>query len=595
MLGRKGSNPEDILSSGLQETGRARPSQKRGSGSLPSTKPLLRGSSDKELTVAGEIGPAYEPDFGRTSIFGEIISVLARIPENSSLPRLITEQTGYILTSSRAAGDIGRQFRLAFPKRDPATYPDFFVLVALKTLLSNAPFFNCPKMDHISICPRIKRNLLKSSKMAKKLLKKDFPKNSLEKTIERISLKINPSDKERKAASLAVEAALKICRKACKNSEPIVCGSFAKDTYLSGIRDIDLFLIVSDGKAAEVEGLLDAEACARALSPKKSEKKFASHEYFTCEFKGLNFDIVPAYRFKQGEELRSAVDRTPLHAEYVNANLKNREAARLFKAFSRGIGVYGADSKNQGFSGYLCELLAIRHETFEGILRAAEGISFPMEFPDPIDPERNVASAVSKDALETLKEGAKEFLKKPSDVFFFPKKSPARLPKMGKGTIGISYVEKNENEDAIYSKARKSVGQIEKDVSDLEFQITGRTFGVNPETGDTLLLLDFQKLVLPRTRLFEGPPLNVRRDYIEAFVAKHGAEKVYQEKGRLYAKDTRRIFEARQAVISMGRTFLPTFEIIDGQKAVQSIYSDLPEYERARIFRFLSKRRSWEI
>ncbi len=431
--------------------------------------------------------------------------------------------------------------------------------------------------------------------MAEKSPKRKLPKNSFEKTVERISLRINPSDKERKSASLAVEAALKICRKACKNSEPIVCGSFAKDTYLSGIRDVDLFLIVSDGKSAEVEGLVDAEACARALSPKKFEKKLASHEYFTCEFKGLNFDIVPAYCFKQGEELRSAVDRTPLHAEYVNANLKNRESARLFKAFARGIGVYGADSRNQGFSGYLCELLAIRHEKFEGILRAAEGLSFPMEFPDPIDPERNVASAVSKEAIELLKEGAKAFLKKPSDSFFFPKSVPASLPKLGKGIIGISYVEKSANEDATYSKARKSVCQIEKDVSDLEFQITGSAFGVNPNTGDTLLLLDFQKPILPRTKLFEGPPLNVRRDYIEAFVAKHGAEKVYQENGRLYAKDTRRIFEARQAVISMGRTFLPTFEIIDSQKAFQSIYSDLPECERARIFQFVSKKRSWEL
>lgn len=431
--------------------------------------------------------------------------------------------------------------------------------------------------------------------MPKKPSKKELPKNSPEKTIEKISLRINPSDKERKSVSFAVDSALKICKKACKNSEPIVCGSFAKDTYLSGIRDVDLFLIVSDGKAAEVEGLVDAEACARALSPKKFEKKFASHEYFTCEFKGLNFDIVPAYRFKQGEELRSAVDRTPLHAEYMNASLKNREAARLFKAFARGLGVYGADSKNQGFSGYLCELLAIRHETFDGILRAAEGLSFPMEFPDPIDSERNVASAVSKKALETLKEGAKEFLRRPSDLFFFPKKAPARLPKIGKGTIGISYVEKNANEDAIYSKARKSLGQIEKDVSDLEFQTNGGTFGANPKTGDTLLLLDFQKLVLPRTRLFEGPPLNVRRDYIEAFVAKHGTEKVYQEKGRLYAKDARRIFEARQAVVSMGRTFLPTFEIIDSQKAIQAIYSEMPDAERARIFQFVSKKRPWEL
>lgn len=86
MSGRKNSNPENMLSSG-KKTGQARISQKRGSES-PSTKSLLRGASDRNLIVAGEIGPAYEPDFGRTSIFGEIISVLAEYRKTALSPAL---------------------------------------------------------------------------------------------------------------------------------------------------------------------------------------------------------------------------------------------------------------------------------------------------------------------------------------------------------------------------------------------------------------------------------------------------------------------------------------------------------------------------
>ncbi|MFH0962138.1 MAG: nucleotidyltransferase domain-containing protein [archaeon] len=414
--------------------------------------------------------------------------------------------------------------------------------------------------------------------------------------IQKILSKINPSPKERKAVGAIVEEAMKICRKTAKNSEIVLCGSFAKDTYLSGIRDVDIFLVAREGRTAETDCLADAEACAKALSPKGYERKFSSHKYFTADFKGYKFDLVPAYPFKPGEALRSSVDRTPLHAEYINGNLSDKAVARLMKAFCRGVGVYGADAKNQGFSGYLCELIAAKEGTFEQILKSSAGMKHPLEIPDPVDSERNVASAVSEDSLERFKRSAKAFLSKPSELFFFQGKVPAKVPALNsKKQISLIYKETFEAEDALYSKARSNLAQIVKDVSDIGFSVKRSGFAASPASGEVLFILEFDKMFLPRTRIVEGPPLSVRRDYIDAFVSKHGKEKVYQKKGRLYAKEDRKIFEARQAVLAMGRTFLPTFALVESQKALSAIFRELPDGEKRRLCSFLLKREVWQV
>ena len=135
----------------------------------------------------------------------------------------------------------------------------------------------------------------------------------------------------------------------------------------------------------------------------------------------------------------SAVDRTPLHVDYVLGRVKDGQTdeIRLLKAWAEGIGVYGAEAKILGFSGYLCELLVLKYGTFRGVLEASlawrrglvveldrpPGRSFeePLVVIDPVDPNRNVASAVSLEQLATFVHAAREYLQKPSERFFFPR------------------------------------------------------------------------------------------------------------------------------------------------------------------------------
>jgi len=82
-------------------------------------------------------------------------------------------------------------------------------------------------------------------------------------------------------------------------------------------------------------------------------------------------DIVPCYDAKSGE-WQSATDRTPYHTNYIRARLDKqlRGDVRLLKKFMQGIGVYGAEIKVGGFSGYLCELLIMKYGSFEATLHA---------------------------------------------------------------------------------------------------------------------------------------------------------------------------------------------------------------------------------
>src|SRR5439155_21106807 len=120
---------------------------------------------------------------------------------------------------------------------------------------------------------------------------------------------------------------------------------------------------------------------------------------------------------------------------------------RLVKAWTGGTGVYGAEAKIRGFSGYLCELLVLKHGTFRGVLQAAMSwrpgtkIEFetaatrqfpePLIVVDPVDGNRNVASAVSGEQLATFAHAGREYLANPSDRFFFPRPlKPLPLPRL---------------------------------------------------------------------------------------------------------------------------------------------------------------------
>ena len=268
----------------------------------------------------------------------------------------------------------------------------------------------------------------------------------LQKVLKRI--KPTPQEERRiKRAEDKVRSLLEEMKGVFSFQEIVFTGSTAHGTNLRGSSDIDVFLLYpKDVERNRIEE--EVKEMARRLG---GTLLYAEHPYFRLKIDGIDVDVVPAYKIREGERILSATDRTPLHNIYVLRHLDEgkKDEVRLLKAFLKGIGAYGAEIRVEGFSGYLCELLIIKYGDFLSVLRAAanwrkgEYIDLegkgrvkerrPLIVVDPVDPERNVAHAVSEESLSLFITAARAFLKESSERFFFPRRprlSPSKVKEL---------------------------------------------------------------------------------------------------------------------------------------------------------------------
>ena len=278
------------------------------------------------------------------------------------------------------------------------------------------------------------------------------PRGSIEDTVLGM-VKPGPGDYE--AARRAVEEAVRIARRSLhlagyRGFELRVEGSYAKDTWLRGELDIDLFALFDREVCLRV-----AETFVERLLPIVAslgvpvEVRYAQHPYLRLLVEGIWVEFIPGC--KPGGKVLTPVDRTPLHTRYVRSRLtpEMRDEVRLLKSFAKGIGVYGAELAVGGFSGYLLELLVAHYRCFRSVLEAAatawrppvivgvDGLDpsplqrrYPdsvMYVPDPVDPERNVAAAVRPRSLATFILAARGYLEKPGPQFFHVYRGDGRV------------------------------------------------------------------------------------------------------------------------------------------------------------------------
>src|ERR1700704_1221038 len=190
---------------------------------------------------------------------------------------------------------------------------------------------------------------------------------------ERVLQKILPSAEEDRRIQGVVRDVMRILetRIAAKglHAKPLLVGSVAKGVHLTGT-EIDIFVAFPPDTPREV---LEREGLAMGDVLVKPLRMYAEHPYTRGWYGGFEVEIVPCYRITDATQRMSAVDRTPLHVDYVLGHVKDGQTneIRLLKAWSEGIGVYGAEAKVLGFSGYLCELLVLKNGSFRGVLEAS--------------------------------------------------------------------------------------------------------------------------------------------------------------------------------------------------------------------------------
>ncbi|MGE5187943.1 MAG: CCA tRNA nucleotidyltransferase [Betaproteobacteria bacterium] len=405
----------------------------------------------------------------------------------------------------------------------------------------------------------------------------------MEVVTKRILPKITPSKEERlrvETLSHRLEEKITVVCKAEGIAATVrVEGSVAKDTWLSGNPDIDVFMRLPTSIPRKNLGDVGLRIAKKAVGDAEQIERYAEHPYLEINIEGTHADIVPCYDAKLGE-WQSATDRTPYHTDYIKTHLKKTllGEVRLLKQFMVGTGVYGAEIKVGGFSGYLCELLVMKFGSFaetveafarysrrivvdiEGFYRGREreiGLLFtePLVIVDPVDKARNVASAVQAQKLYTFIAASREFLKKPSEAFFYPPKRHASAPNLIADRLtecAATYVfvvigELTAVPDVLWGQLYRTKRSLRRLLETNEFKVLKDAVWSN-ETSLSIFTFELEQQVLPKIKKHLGPPLE-REAESEKFLEKYASDKQvlagpYVEDGRWIVEVPRKIQDA---------------------------------------------------
>ncbi len=315
----------------------------------------------------------------------------------------------------------------------------------------------------------------------------------------------------------------------------LVAGSAARATFLADRLDIDLFLLFPPELPKErlrEEGL----ALGRAVL-ENPETRYAEHPYLRGEFGGFRVDAVPGFAVSDPSRPLSPVDRTPFHQEYLAA----RESpsivtqVRLAKQFLRTLGVYGSEAKTEGFSGYLTELLVLRFGSLRGLLDAARSWRLPVRLveagkepprlpsdvalilADPVDPHRNVASALSRRNLALVVLSAGAYLARPSARWFEPH-PPApleraealrRIADRSSHVAVVGIPRPDLVDDTLYPQVRKAERAIAEEVGRSGFELLGSSSVAGPDR--VFVLVEVAHGHRSPVRPQDGPPPGLDR------------------------------------------------------------------------------------
>jgi len=408
-----------------------------------------------------------------------------------------------------------------------------------------------------------------------------------------------------------------------KDVQIILAGSTSRGTNLRGDRDFDVFMLFPKTYSTKELMKYGLEWGKKIAKGSKWELAYAQHPYVRAWIEGHEMDIVPSYKISEISEKETAVDRTPLHAQYILSHIREeqKDDVRLLKKFLKGIGIYGAEGKIQGFSGYQCELLILAYGSFINFVKEIAILKeipifdpefkksrenlikmFPeaaMIYIDPVDSNRNVAAAVSKTSLSLLIYTARKFLKQPSEKFFFPsdeKLDKGWMEKQLKGRdsqiFAIEFNTPNSVEDIRWPQYYKFAHKLADRAKDNNFSVFDTD--VTEKKGKCIVVFEFEIYQLPRIKKVSGPPLWYEED-VEEFMKSHKVtEPIWFEHDKILALDKRKFVNAEgflQDVVKKPAPYGVPPDILKNMKSaklldIKIVKKKYPEF----LFAYLKKR-----
>src|SRR3989338_4828432 len=355
-----------------------------------------------------------------------------------------------------------------------------------------------------------------------------------EEVLKKIRPKATEVEKARQISDLLCSGIL------LEGFEPVVVGSRSRGTFISGSRDLDIFVYFPETMARNEFEAKSIQLGKRVLKKHNPTVHYAEHPYVKGNVEGLDVEIVPCYHMK--DKIISAVDRSPLHDEYLKDKIaKKRDDVLLLKQFLRNNNIYGANTKTHGFSGVLCEVLVLHYGSFLNVITAAQGwkskviidhektrdryLKFenePLVVIDPVDKERNMASAVSMQSLAKFVMMSQQFMKNQNIEFFFRKPEKIDLKKALAGRhitiVKFSYPT-GVIEEIVWGQLERLSGYFAKQLEIQDFRVY-RNFHYTDEQKNCWVVLETDTTKLSKFKKHRGPRV-FDDEHVKNFIARN--------------------------------------------------------------------------
>jgi tRNA nucleotidyltransferase (CCA-adding enzyme) len=371
-----------------------------------------------------------------------------------------------------------------------------------------------------------------------------------------------------------------------------------KQTQLRGWKELDIFIglpasIVSNSlenkktRKPLIRRLLKkmvkdvAVNAVKRVGSNEFEIAYAEHPYVIAKIDNYRVDIVFCFDLTKNYIVENgpitAVDRTPHHSNFVDKHLTvtQRDDVRLLKAFFHTSYVYGDSSPvgRSGFTGFSTEMLIFHSQALEPALEyLSQSAPQPLDFfsrdadslkrkftndffiiSDPVDPNRNIASSISKRAYRYTRHRARQLLLGPSEVFFdrqpIPQLSKAELDLLEPNYFVIEFQDQTgwhytKTRDKLYSYfstlarflRQEPTGESRFGSTTFEELFRGKIFAV---------ALYVEKAKVSQTYTRAGPPEN-QVEGVNKFIEKH--PDAFLKNGRYYTKINRAFTSAEKAL-----------------------------------------------
>jgi tRNA nucleotidyltransferase (CCA-adding enzyme) len=342
---------------------------------------------------------------------------------------------------------------------------------------------------------------------------------------------------EKKLTSIAEETKRLVEQARAPGVKDVIFGgSYAKGTWLRGDADIDIFVRIDPSVDEQAFEKMGVEIGKKALAKFKPALRYADHPYVEAFVKGVRVNVVPCYDVPKGQ-WKSAADRSPFHTKYIAEALdgEKKGQVRLLKKFLKSAGIYGAEISTGGFSGYVCEVLIAKHGTLESVLAAAsafvhgqvvavgdydvdvaKGFTSPLVIIDPVDPRRNLGTAISPESAGKFSLAARAFLRKPS-AKFFARQEPAVNRKLYKNILVVEFAHRERSPDTIWGQMKRSAGALAKQLEIAGFSVFRWTCVTDGKKAGAFAFL-LESLALPDYAMRKGPEIARTKD-TDSFVA----------------------------------------------------------------------------